>query len=218
VPVDILLESRLINLIYVFALAVVIWAVASSGIPSMIRLFGFQSFLLACGTALIARVANEPHMFYASLFTIVFKVILIPLVLTYIMNRLKIKKEIEDYINIPSSLIVCSILTIIAYAVTLRVIQAKATFNVAGVFAVAVAIMLIGFFIMVNRKKTLTQIIGLMFVENGVFLAAVAMTYGMPLLVEFGIFFDVFVAILIMGVMLFKIWDTLSDMDYKENL
>jgi len=71
---------------------------------------------------------------------------------------------------------------------------------------------------MVNRKKTLTQIIGLMFVENGVFLAAVAMTYGMPLLVEFGIFFDVFVAILIMGIMLFKIWDTLSDMDYKENL
>jgi hydrogenase-4 component E len=44
------------------------------------------------------------------------------------------------------------------------------------------------------------------------------MTYGMPLLVEFGIFFDVFVAILIMGIMLFKIWDTLSDMDYKENL
>ncbi len=157
-------------------------------------------------------------MFYASLFTIVFKVILIPLVLTYIMNRLKIRKEIEDFINIPSALIVCSILTIIAYAVTLRVIQAKATFNVAGVFAVAVAIMLIGFFIMVNRKKTLTQIIGLMFVENGVFLAAVAMTYGMPLLVEFGIFFDVFVAILIMGIMLFKIWDTLSDMDYKENL
>ncbi len=58
VPVDILLESRLINLIYVFALAVVIWAVASSGIPSMIRLFGLQSFLLACGTALIARVAK----------------------------------------------------------------------------------------------------------------------------------------------------------------
>ena len=217
-PVDVLLESRLINLIYVFALAVVIWAVTSSGLPSMIRLFGLQSFLLACGTALIARVANEPHMLYASLFTIVFKVILIPLVLTYIMNRLKIRKEIEDYINIPSSLILCSVLTIIAYAVTLRVIHVQAPFNVASVFAVALAIMLIGFFIMVNRKKTLTQIIGLMFVENGVFLAAVAMTYGMPLLVEFGIFFDVFVAILIMGIMLFKIWDTLSDMDYKENL
>jgi len=218
VPVDVLLETRLINLIYVFALAAVIWAVASSGIPSMIRLFGLQSFLLACGTVLIARVAGEPHLYGAALFTIVFKVVLIPLVLTYIMNRLKIRKEIEDYINIPSSLILCSILTIIAYVVTLRVIHVRATFNVAGVFAVAIAIMLIGFFIMVNRKKTLTQIIGLMFVENGVFLAAVAMTYGMPLLVEFGIFFDVFVAILIMGIMLFKIWDTLSDMDYKENL
>jgi hydrogenase-4 component E len=218
VSADILLETRLIDLIYVLALAAVLWAVASSGIPSMIRLFGFQSFLLACGTALIARVANEPHLLGAALFTIVFKVFLIPLVLTYVMNRLKIRKEIEDYINIPSSLILCSLLTIVAYAVTLRVIQTRAPFNVAGVFAVALAIMLIGFFIMVNRKKTLTQILGLMFVENGVFLAAVAMTYGMPLLVEFGIFFDVFVATLIMGIMLFKIWDTLSDMDYKENL
>ncbi len=215
---DLLFETRLIDLIYVLALAAVLWAVASSGLPSMIRLFGLQSFLLACGTVLIGSVAAAPHLYAAALFTIVFKVFLIPLVLTYVMNRLKIRKEIEDYINIPSSLVLCALLAIVAYAVTLRVIQARAPFNVAGVFAVALAIMLIGFFIMVNRKKTLTQIIGLMFVENGVFLAAVAMTYGMPLLVEFGIFFDVFVATLIMGIMLFKIWDTLSDMDYKENL
>jgi hydrogenase-4 component E len=68
----------------------------------------------------------------------------------------------------------------------------------------------------VNRKRTLTQVIGLMFIENGVFLAAVAMTYGMPILIEFGIFFDVFVGLLIMGIMLFKIKDTLSDIYTKE--
>lgn len=215
-PIDMLIEGRLVNLFYVFALAMVIWAVASQGISSLIRLFGMQSLLLAAGSALIAHMTGAHHIYYAALFTVLFKVILIPLVLTQVMRRLQVKREVEYYFNTPSSLIVCSILAIIAYTATLRIVHARGIFNISGVLAVAVSIMLIGFFIMVNRKKTLTQIVGLLFMENGVFLAAIAMTYGMPLIIEFGIFFDVFVGILIMGIMLFKIKDTLSEIDFAE--
>lgn len=215
-PVNVPFELQLINLVEIFALASVIWAVATPGIPSLIRLFGIQSFFLALGSFLISRVTGMHHILYAAAFTFTFKVILIPLVLTQVFRRLKVKTEIEDHINVPASLLLCSFLVIIAHTATLRIVQVRGIFNAHGVLAVAISIMLIGFYIMVNRKRTLTQVIGLMFIENGVFLAAVAMTYGMPILIEFGIFFDVFVGLLIMGIMLFKIKDTLSDIYTKE--
>ena len=58
---------------------------------------------------------------------------------------------------------------------------------------------------MMTRKKAVTQIIGLLTMENGVFLAGLSITYGMPLIVEVGIFFDILVAVLILGVFIFRI-------------
>ena len=65
--------------------------------------------------------------------------------------------------------------------------------------AVAIALFLIGFFMMVNRRKALTQVLALLCLENGLFLAAISLTYGMPLIVEVGIFFDALVATLLLA-------------------
>ena len=213
---DALFLQKLALLLEVFALAVVIWAVASQGTAMLIRLFAVQSFLLACGSALIGKVTEIHHIYYAATFTFLFKVVLIPVVLSYIRKRIQPKVELPDTLNVPSSLILCSMLTVVAYSATLRIAPASTAFNAAGILAIALSIMLIGVFIMVNRRTTLSQIIGMLFMENGVFLAAIAMTYGMPLLVEFGIFFDVFVGILIMGTILFKINATRSGIELRE--
>jgi hydrogenase-4 component E len=67
---------------------------------------------------------------------------------------------------------------------------------------------------MFNRRKAITQVLALLTVENGVMLAAVALTtYGMPLVVELGIFFDALVAVLIMGLFAFRIKRTFASVD-----
>jgi hydrogenase-4 component E len=66
---------------------------------------------------------------------------------------------------------------------------------------------------MIARKQAVSQIVGLLTMENGVFLSGLSITYGMPLIVEVGIFFDIFVAVLILGVFVFRInktFDTIN--------
>jgi hydrogenase-4 component E len=68
-------------------------------------------------------------------------------------------------------------------------------------------------FIMISRKKAITQVIGLLVMENGLFMAALSLSYGMPLIVELGVFFDIMVAVLIMGVFVFRINRTFDTLD-----
>jgi hydrogenase-4 component E len=67
---------------------------------------------------------------------------------------------------------------------------------------------------MINRRKAISQVLALLTVENGVMLAAVALTtYGMPLVVELGIFFDVMVAVMVLGILVYRIRESFASMD-----
>ena len=78
--------------------------------------------------------------------------------------------------------------------------------------------LLIGLFLMVTRKKAITQILALLTVENAVFLVAVGVTSGMPLVVELGISFDVILAVLVLGVLVHRIVDRFESMDVEPPL
>jgi hydrogenase-4 component E len=80
----------------------------------------------------------------------------------------------------------------------------------------AFASVLIGFFIMVNRRRAVTQILGFLMLENGIFLLALLATYGVPLIVEMGVFLDVLVAVLIMEVFVYHIKDNFDSIDVGE--
>ena len=73
--------------------------------------------------------------------------------------------------------------------------------------------LLIGLFLMVTRRKAVTQILALLTIENAVFLIALGATTGMPLIVELGISFDVIVAVLVLGVLVHRIADRFESMD-----
>ena len=82
---------------------------------------------------------------------------------------------------------------------------------------IAITLLLTGFFLMFNRRKAITQVLALLTVENGVMLAAVALTtYGMPLVVELGIFFDVLVAVMVLGLLVYRIRETFASMDVSK--
>jgi hydrogenase-4 component E len=69
---------------------------------------------------------------------------------------------------------------------------------------------------MINRRTAITQVLALLCAENGLFLAAIALTtYGMPLVVELGIFFDLFIAVLILGILVYRIRESFASIDVE---
>ena len=78
---------------------------------------------------------------------------------------------------------------------------------------VSLAITLLGFFVMIIRKKAITQILGLLAMEDGIFLAAISTSYSMPLIVKLGVFFDILVGVIIMGIYVYRIKETFDSID-----
>jgi hydrogenase-4 component E len=81
------------------------------------------------------------------------------------------------------------------------------------VIGASLSMLLMGLFLMVTRRKAVTQILALLTVENSVFLVALGATTGMPLVVELGISFDVIVAVLVLGILVHRIVDRFESMD-----
>ena len=206
------LGSQLINLCSMLLLLTTFAIVAQRRLSACVDLFALQSLFLAVTAALVAWFTDSPHIYIAALLTIAIKVIAIPMILKKVIERVNVKREVEFVINIPPSLLICGALVILAFSVTEPI--AKLGFLLTrDSLAIALAIVLIGFFTMISRKKAITQIVGFLMMENGLFLGATASAYGMPLIVELGVFFDVLVAALIIGVYTHRLQDTFDSVD-----
>ena len=186
--------------------------VGQKALFTAIRLYGAQSFLLGIVAATIAFSEGRHDLYVTAALTVALKGLLIPWFLMRVIDRIGIRREIEPFLNVPVSLLVCAGLTVVGYRVSSGFPE-----GVRGVshhlIGVALSLLLIGLFLMVTRKKAITQILALMMIENAVFLVAVGITTGMPLIVELGISFDVILAVLILGVMVGRIVDRFESMD-----
>jgi len=177
-----------------------------------IRLSGVQSLLLGAVAAALGLAGHRPQLLATALFAVALKAALIPWFLLRVIDRVGIRREIEPFVNVPASLLLCLGLTVVGYRVSLGVAAASQTVP-HHVVGVALSMVLVGLFLMVTRRKAITQILALLTVENAVFLAAVGATVGMPLVVELGISFDVILAVLVLGVLVSRIVDRFESMD-----
>jgi hydrogenase-4 component E len=177
-----------------------------------VDLFALQSVFLAVTAALVAFLTGIHHIYIAALLTVVIKVIVIPRILKKVIERLNVTRELVLNVNIPPSLLICGALVILAFYITQPIISLGFLLTKDSL-AIALAIVLIGFFTMIARKKAVTQVVGFLVMENGLFLGATAAAYGMPLIVELGVFFDVLVAGLIIGIFTHRLQDTFDSVD-----
>ena len=186
--------------------------VGQKALFTTIRLYGVQSLLLAIVATTIGISESRQELFVTAALTVVLKTILIPWFLMRTVDRIGIHREIEPFLNVPVSLLVCLGLTVVGYRVSTGFEEGaqRVTHHLIGV---ALSLLLIGLFLMVTRKKAITQILALLTVENAVFLVAVGVTTGMPLIVEFGIAFDVMLAVLVLGILVQRIVGRFESMD-----
>ena len=180
-----------------------------------IRIFALQSLLLAAIAAVVGYAYHAWHVYVIALLTIVGKVLFLPWRLERLVRQIKIDQEIHPFVNMPASMLICGALTVLAYVLARPITSLERLGN--NTLAIAIALLLTGFFLMINRRKAITQVLALLTMENGVMLAAIALTtYGMPLVVEIGIFFDVVIAVMVLGILVFRIRETFASMDVSK--
>jgi len=211
--------DRMITLMAAFVLVLQIAMAGHRWLITNIRIFAVQSFLLASISATIAYFNRAPHLYFVAILTMALKGILVPVLLERVVERVGIRQEIEPLIHPPLAAIICGGLTLLGYVVAesfQRPTGAAAGGLGHNTLAVAVSLFLIGFFMMINRRKALTQVLALLSLENGLFLAAISLTYGMPLIVELGVFFDVLVAVMVLGVLVHRMREAFDSMDVSK--
>jgi hydrogenase-4 component E len=186
--------------------------VGQKALFTTIRLYGIQSLLLGLVAATMAIAESRPELFVTAALTIALKGALIPWFLMRTVDRVGIHREIEPFLNVPASLLICLGLTVVGYRVSTGFAEGARGVG-HHLIGVALSLLLIGLFLMVTRKKAITQILALLTVENAVFLVAVGVTSGMPLIVELGISFDVILAVLVLGVLVQRIVGRFESMD-----
>ena len=211
-PASTQLGSQLVDLCSVLLLLCCFAIVAQRRLSACVDLFALQSAFLSATAALVAFLTGHKHIYFAAALTIVIKVIVLPRILRKVIERLNVSRELGMNINIPAGLLICGALVIIAFFITQPIIPLGYLLT-RDSLAIALAIILIGFFTMIARQKAITQMVGFLVMENGVFLGATAAAYGMPLIVELGVFFDVLVAGLIVGIYTHRLQDTFDSVD-----
>jgi len=176
---------------------------AFKSIESYVKAYTINSWLLSGLIAVVAVLLGETHLFIAALLTLATKGILIPLFLRRIVRQLRVTHEIQPYIGNTLSLAISGILVAVVYA------SLKGGIFVTGfsrnVLQLSIAVILISLFIMITRKKALTLVIGLLFMENGLFLAGFSLTFGMPTMIELGVLFDMLMGVIILGIFTIQI-------------
>jgi hydrogenase-4 component E len=210
---DMQFGDRIVTLMAALVLVLQIAMVAQRWIVIHIRIFAAQSLFLAMIAATIAWFNRAPHLYVAALLTVAVKVILVPILFERLVERMKIHEEIEPIVNVPISVVISGGLTLVGYVVAESFYRPGEPGLGHNALAVAISLFLIGFFTMMNRRKALTQVLALLSLENGLFLAAISLTYGMPMIVEVGIFFDVLVAAMVLGILVYRIRETFESMD-----
>ena len=205
--------DKLVTLMAAFVLVLQIAMVGQRSLVMNIRLFAAQSFLLGAIAGSIAWYNHAPHIFIAAGMTILLKAILVPILLERLVDRIDIHHEIAPIVNTPLSIMISGGLTLVAYLVGESFYHPEAGAASLGhnTLAVAISVFLIGFFMMINRRKALTQVLALLTLEN-----ATCLTYGMPLIVELGVFFDVLVAVLVLGILVYRIRESFESMDVSK--
>jgi hydrogenase-4 component E len=181
-------------------------------LDSLINTFAMQGLLLFFTTVLMAVISSEYQLLISAALTLGLKVFFIPIRLRRLVIDLDVRREIEVLGNPFLIMLFATGLVLFSYYVALP-IRALSLFSTRNTIAISLAVVLIGMLLIISRRKAITQVVGFMSMENGLFFAAVVSTHGMPMVVELGIAFDVLVAAILFGVFFFHIRTEIGSLD-----
>jgi hydrogenase-4 component E len=198
--------------ILILTILLSVFALATARIGMTIRTFAVQSFLIAFLPWLVHGGVPGFHQVLLAVGTIAVKVVLIPMYLFRAIRDVAIRRDVAPLIGYGTSLFAGSILVALAFAISASL---PVPMHVASTLLLPASLsaLLLGLLLLISRSKAVTQVVGYLMLENGIFLFGVSLVVEMPLLVEMGILLDVFVGVFVMGIVIFRINREFDHMD-----
>jgi hydrogenase-4 component E len=188
---------------------------AQGKVITLINSFALQGLLLALITVVVAKVLGYRHLYISAGLTFALKAIMIPWLLRYLVVRMGLHRQVDPSERPVQLMLIGASLVVFSYYVTLPIVRLS-MLETRNILAVSMATIFLGMLLMISRRQAVTHVLGFMTIENGLFFSAVVSTYGMPMVVELGIAFDVLVAAVLFGVFFFQIRESIDTLDVDQ--
>ncbi len=198
------LATRLIDILGGLLLFTMLLILAAGQIFRAVYAVAAQAVFLGIAGAVLAAATGNVDLWIIAGVTIVAKAVLLPWLLMVVVNRVHISREIEPVMPAPVILILAAGIVVLAFHLnaSLGTVRQAITGNA---LPVGVTLILIGVLVMASRRKALVQMVGLFASENGIFFTAMAVSQGMPLIIEIGVILDVVLGALVMGILVLRV-------------
>lgn len=196
--------ASLFSTLAILSLILTFVMLGSRWLKNYLYAFTLQSWLIALLSAAVGHYADVPELYLIALFTVFFRGMVLPYLLWRIIRRYHVDREIHEIIRPSSALVIGAALVIFALVISrhIGVSLGTSTNNVVILaLTVMLSIKLIGFLMLSIRHEAISQILGLLILENGIFLGSQILVPEMPLLLELVTVFDLLVAVSCFGVL-----------------
>jgi hydrogenase-4 component E len=171
-------------------------------LSSCIRAVALQGLLLG-----VLPVALSPqlsvHAVALAIGTIAVKAVLLPWFLAWAIREAAVRREVEPLVGFIASLMLGALALVLAFAIAAQLPLPER--DQALLVPVSLSTLIIGFIILTTRRKALTQVVGYLMLENGIYLFGLTQAESVPFLLEVGVLLDIFVGVFIMGIVVFHI-------------
>jgi hydrogenase-4 component E len=205
-------DLQLLNACAALLLLLSFAMLAQRRVVTLVDLLAMQGGMLFVATLLLAWRTGQNHLYLSAALTLGLKVVALPWLLHVLIRRLDVYWDADPLLNMPGTMLVGLVTVVFAFGLAQPIAELAntATRNSIGI---AVAVILLAFITMITRRKAMSQVVGFLSMENGLFFGAMSATYGMPMIVELGVALDVLVAMLVLGVFFFQIRERFDSLD-----
>jgi hydrogenase-4 component E len=184
-------------------------------LSALIGLLTAQGVLLAGMAALLGTQDGGVELYAVAAGVLALKAGVLPAVLRRVLADSGAARETQPLVNVPASLLAAALLTLLAYAVSRPLVELDPTPTTHAV-PVGMAMVLLGFFVLVTRRRALSQVAGFLLLDNGIAATAFLVTAGVPLIVELAVSMDLLLVVLVLQVLTVRVQAAFGDTDLDE--
>jgi hydrogenase-4 component E len=212
------LATRLIDVLGGLLLFTMLLILAAGQVFRAIYAVSAQAVFLGIAGAVLAAATGNVDLWIIAVITIGAKAVLLPWLLIGVVRRVQISREIEPVIPTAVTLVLAAAIVVLAFHLNASLGHVRQAIT-GNALPVGVTLILIGVLVMASRRKALVQMVGLFASENGIFFTAMAISQGMPLIIEIGVILDVVLGALVMGILVLRVRSSVdSDIADLEDL
>lgn len=198
------LEASIFSSLAILSLVLTFVMLGSHWLRNYIYAFAAQSWLIAILSASVAYFDGYKELYAIAILTALFRGVVLPYLLMRMVDKLNVKRELHSVLNSGSCLVLGALVVMFAFIISDHIGQQD--HPLAHVFILALTIMLsmkfLGFLMLAVRNEAISQILGLLVLENGIFLGSQILVPGMPMLIEIVILFDLLVVVACFGMLI----------------